>query len=242
MCTYLIIEPNQSNTEKIKSVFDQFPEFKYLGNRSDISSSLEIIYKECPKLIFLNLDESDNPFQHIHEIKQMLDNPPEFIGLSTSKDFAYKALKNNFFDYLTKPLNELDIRKLALKFKKKCFSNQKHKKNICLKSYKDYHYIDTEKIVVLKADNNTTDFHMVDGSTIIAFKTLKVFENILPSNFIRIHKSYIINMDYVNRINYGKNNCSLKEFQNKIPFTKTYIHNIDKLIDNLTESSVYNLN
>lgn len=242
MCSYVIIESNKASVSKIKKVFDEFSNFKCLGDFPNISMAQETIYKDFPKLIFLDLDNTEAPFNFVNELKQYIDEHPDFIGLSSSTDMAFKAIKNNFFDYLLKPLTDLDIRKAALRFKKKCSSKSPAKKNLCLKSYKDYHYIDTDEILFLKADNNTTDFHMSDGSTIIAYKTLKTFEDILPPNFLRIHKSYIVNMDFVTRVNYGKNNCSLKQFDNKIPFTKTYSSNIDTMMKSLSNTSLVSLN
>jgi len=241
MCTYYIIESDNVVASKIKNIFDEFPEFKYLGTSSSVVESQNIIYKEYPKLIIVDFDNPQDIFNYISEIKQYIDEPPEFIALSTSTDMAYKAIKNDFFDYLIKPLSELDIRKAALHFKKKC-SKSLIRKNICLKSYKDYHYINTKEIVLLKADNNTTDFHLSDGTIVTAYKTLKTFESILPFNFVRIHKSYIVNSDYIYRVNYGKNICTLKEISVKVPFTKTYATNIDTIIKSLSDSSLVSLN
>ena len=74
----------------------------------------------------------------------------------------------------------MDLRICLKKFQKKYLLQ--NKKNICLKSYRDYQYLDTDEILYLKADNNTTDFYMKDGNTINAFKTLKTFEAKLPNN------------------------------------------------------------
>ena len=78
------------------------------------------------------------------------------------------------------------------------------KRTICLKSYKDFQYLKTDEILFLKADNNTTDFYMSDGKVINAYKTLKTFEDILPNNFYRIHKSFIINKACITSKNYNK--------------------------------------
>lgn len=241
MCTYYIIEPDKKIAENIKKVFDEFPDLKYLGTSATFEASQDIIYKEYPKLLLVDFDHTENLLNYLSEMKQYFDDPPEFIALSFSTDKAYSAIKNNFFDYLIKPLSNLELRKAALRIKKKLHS-KRIKKNLCLKSYKDYHYIDTEEIVLLKADNNTTDFFLADGSTVIAYKTLKTFETLLPDNFIRIHKSYIVNIDYVNRINYGKNICTVKEIAESIPFTKTYIGNVERLTKSLSDSSVLSLN
>src|SRR5690606_14629335 len=109
--------------------------------------------------------------------------PPSIIGLSFTKDKAYDLIKNNFLDLLLKPLSELEIRKSILNFKKRFPEHYNEK--LCLKSYGDYQYLDIKNIIYLKADNNTTDFYMVDGTIVGGFKTLKNYENILPKSFVR---------------------------------------------------------
>jgi two-component system, LytTR family, response regulator len=53
-------------------------------------------------------------------------------------------------------------------------------------------------IVFCKASDNYTEFYMQSGKKILAIKTLKVIEQIFtPYNFIRIHKSYLINILHV---------------------------------------------
>ena len=103
---------------------------------------------------------------------------------------------------------------------KKLMPNEKNPETLCLKSYSDYHYVDTKDILYLQADNNTTDFVMKDGTTISAYKTLKTYQQQLPKNFVRIHQSYILNTDYVSRINYGKSLCTLKLRKVQLPFSK----------------------
>lgn len=102
---------------------------------------------------------------------------------------------------------------------------------ICVKSYGDYRYIDSNDVLYLEADNNSTDIHLNNGEMITAFKTLKHFENTLPnSQFLRIHNSYMININQVSRIHTGNAVCYLKKSATKIPFSKSYKENIDLII------------
>lgn len=241
MNNYLIIETQEEIINRIKEVLDGFSEFNCVGYAHNYSESIDIILKDMPDLIFINLDNIlDNPFNLVTEVGQYLKKDYEFIAISSSKEKTYEAIKFGFFDYLLNPISELDIRKVAFKFKKK--HPIKINKTICLKSYKDYQYLDTDEVLFLKADNNTTDFYMDSGQTISAFKTLKSFESILPKNFLRIHKSYIVNKNYVNRINYGTLNCSLKKHLQNIPFGRTYINNVELMINAMSHSSVLGLN
>lgn len=105
---------------------------------------------------------------------------------------------------------------------------------ICVKSYGDYRYIDSTNILYFEADNNSTDIHLNNGEMITAFKTLKHFETVLPQlQFLRIHNSYIINVNQVSRIHTGNTVCYIKNSTTKLPFSKSYKENVDLIINRI---------
>lgn len=105
---------------------------------------------------------------------------------------------------------------------------------ICVKSYGDYRYIDSADVLYFEADNNSTDIHLNNGEMITAFKTLKHFETVLPSHqFLRIHNSYIINVNQVSRIHTGNTVCYIKNTTTKLPFSKSYKENVDLIISRI---------
>jgi len=108
---------------------------------------------------------------------------------------------------------------------------------ICVKSYGDYRYIDAKDICYLQADNNSTDIHLNTGEMITAFKTLKHFEGVLSYPFVRIHNSYILNIDYVSRIHTGNAVCHIKNTTTKLPFSKSYKENIDAVIGTIASGN-----
>jgi len=221
---------------------EDYHEFNCIGVSNEYDQALNLILKETPNLVFIDIDNTfEKPFELVNELNLLFsDYFPVFIAISSSKDKAYEAIKYGFFDFILNPLSELEIRKSILKFQKR--NPAIINKNICLKSHKDYQYLNTDEILFLKADNNTTDFYMSDGNIISAFKTLKTFENVLPENFLRIHKSYIINKNFVSRIQYGKLICTIKKNSYDIPFTKTYIDNIEIMKKTLSHNSFQSLN
>ncbi|WP_333878852.1 LytR/AlgR family response regulator transcription factor [Flavobacterium sp.] len=109
---------------------------------------------------------------------------------------------------------------------------------ICVKSYGDYRYIDSNDILYFEADNNSTDIHLNNGEMITAFKTLKHFETVLPeSQFLRIHNSYIINVNQVSRIHTGNTVCYIKNSTTKLPFSKSYKDNVDLIINRIASGN-----
>jgi DNA-binding LytR/AlgR family response regulator len=236
----LIIEDNQKVVDIIKTVGIEYPQILFSSIGENQEAALNAILIKKPDIVFINMEaDKINFLEFLLEIALCEDFKPRFIALSTSEKDAFNAYKYNFQLFLLKPLNEFTIRKCLLKTLK--VQPLKEIESICLKSHKDYHYLDISNILYLKADNNTTDFYMADGRVVSAFKTLKVFEKSLPKTFYRIHKSYIININCISRIHYGKSMCIIKN-QHKIPFTKTFLENIKKINKVLSSKALFTLN
>ncbi|MET2985505.1 LytR/AlgR family response regulator transcription factor [Aureibaculum conchae] len=240
---YSIIENNKSTIKKIQSFFDNTVDFACVGASECYNQSLDTILEYTPDIVFIDVDYSKdnctNAFSFVNELYKYLTDMPHIIALSATKDEAYNCMKNNFYDYILKPINDFELRKSVarLKLEPKQPSNK-----LCLKSYKDYRFIEMDEILFLKADNTSTDFFMDDGTTISAYKTLKFFEGILPENFTRIHNSYIVNQKYVSRIHFGKSKCTIKQNSFAIPFSKTYKENVVVLEKSISKNALLSLN
>ncbi|PCJ94204.1 MAG: DNA-binding response regulator [Flavobacteriaceae bacterium] len=245
--TYTIIDSNATTTLQLQHYLEDYGNFSFQGLAKNNAEGLKTILKHEPDVVFINLDDNASlSFEMTSQLHKYISNIPVIIGMSKAKEHAYEAIKNNFYDYWLMPYNELDILKTLMHIKKQVPKEPETSaattSTICLKSYSDFQYLDTDEILYLKADNNATDFVMKDGSTISAFKTLKTFEGKLPENFIRVHQSYIINVNYVSRINYGKSICALKIGQEQLPFSKSYKKNIDDLKKVMAKNSISTLN
>lgn len=236
---YYCIGTTDSKEKGIDIILESQPElvFLVLGKSAKSDISLGLI---------------SNLYRYINEM-------PYFVVLAESEKFAYEAIKTGVFDYVITPVALTDLRKTLLKFQKVIplsgmmppqIVENLHEPTekpeserpaadvprsevdiqICIKSYGDYQFIALKDVVYLQADNNTTDFHLYNGKKLTAYKTLKHYENNLPSFFYRIHNSYIVNSNYVSRINTGKSLCYLNNNEVSVSFSKTFKENIDTII------------
>ena len=188
MSNFIIIDKSPNNVKTLTNFLEQFTKFNSLGVVNMYDEALEMCLQYSPNLIFLNLDDTLNqPLYFLKELQQLITLDSLVIVISKHKEKAYEAIKNGMVDLLLLPLKELDMRISVLKAEK--VLDNKRNSTICLQSYKDFRYLNTDEILFLKADNNTTDFYMKDQSVVNAYKTLKTFESRLPKEFIRIHKS-----------------------------------------------------
>lgn len=136
---------------------------------------------------------------------------------------------------LDENVNDIEVNVTPITFEKPTVVQQADQSLvICVKSYGDYRYIESEDILYFEADNNSTDIHLSNGEMITAFKTLKHFETVLPTHqFLRIHNSYIINVNQVSRIHTGNTVCYIKNSTTKLPFSKSYKENVDLIISRI---------
>lgn len=239
---YIIIDDNPQDVLETQSAFDSFSNYFLLGKADNYDDAVNLVLEHNPKLIILEIDpenkDSRLSLALINELHRFVKTMPRIVVLTKGKELAYEALKNEVFDYLLKPLSIHELRKTSMKFERNVEDTPT---TICIKSYGDYRFVDTEDIVYLQADNNSTDLYINNGDTITAFKTLKHFENTLPPQFVRIHNSYIINMNYVSRIHLGNNVCYIKNSKVQLPFSKSYKKNVDLIISLISNSDLKEL-
>lgn len=131
--------------------------------------------------------------------------------------YALKALKSNAVDYLLKPIDISELQESVNKARKFAELTHAHaslknalqtsgnspdaadaRPKITLPHTHGYHVVDLTDIKYVEADSNYSIFHLTRGDKLIISKPLKEFELFLEeNNFMRIHKSVIINFDYV---------------------------------------------
>lgn len=262
--SYVIINDNQENVLSIRGMADGFQSLHFAASANNYDDGLNAILEHQPQLVFLEIDPKDKTsklsLSLINELYRYLKAIPKIVVTAKNGNLALEAIKHEVFDYLVAPFGLNDFRKTILKFEKNSASalesvpqaniekpifvdNDRAVKpeaeqlTICIKSYGDYRFIDAKDILYFQADNNSTDIHLNNGEMITAFKTLKHFENVLPSQFYRIHNSYIVNINYVSRIHTGNAVCYIKNTTTKLPFSKSYKGNVDQIIAVISNSN-----
>lgn len=230
--SYIIIDDEIQSALNTQAVFEGFENYNLVGIALNHKEALFLAALHKPEIIVLEIDPSNQDsglsLKIIHEIHRHAKINPQVIVLSKDTNLAYEALKSNVLDYIKKPLDAFELQKAILRFEEVV---QNRNTTICVKSYGDYRFVESDEVVYLKADNNSTDMYTNSGNVIIAFKSMKHFESILPSQFVRIHKSYIVNMKYIARIHMSNNACYLKNSKTQLPFSKTYRRNVVMIIN-----------
>jgi len=194
-------EDSRSNTKSM--LLNYCPEIEVVGEAASGPEGKLKIQELKPHVVFLDINMPGmNGFQMLEGIYNR-----DFcvIFLTAYSEHGITAVKAGATDYLLKPLmlSELQgaIRKVVQHYEQKGSAAAKPEadKNLVLINHsKGFTLVDFKDIVWLEASDNYTNLFLNTQKKIVASKTLKEFEMILPdSEFFRIHRSALINVNYV---------------------------------------------
>ncbi|WP_237603526.1 LytTR family DNA-binding domain-containing protein [Aequorivita vitellina] len=220
---YLIIGAIPAALNAVIPVFDKSGEFKCLGMAAENAINWSKILKLPPELILINLDDPKVEVSKIiKKCNIKLGVIPNYIGITTSYEKGFNAFRVGFVDVILAPFTKIKILKVLDKYRVAFWPSYIY----CIDCYYDFFYINLHDLLLIKADNYNTDFFMRDGSIHASFKNLKKTHPLLPSNFQRINRSYVINSFYVYRIHTGKSQLYLRHYDQILTYTKKYRNNI----------------
>jgi len=208
----IIIDDEMLARSIVKEYLQEFPELELMQECHDGFEGIKAIQQHQPDLVFLDIQM---PKINGFEMLELIENPPAVIFTTAFEEYAIKAFETHAVDYLLKPFSKERFGKAIQKWQ---MQNQQERKNttadllnsagltpvqqnrVVVKDNGKVKIIPTATIRYLEAADDYVKIHTADG-VFLKNKTMGYFEEILESqNFIRIHRSYIINVQLITRI------------------------------------------
>jgi two-component system LytT family response regulator len=207
-------------------LMDYCPQVELLGEAVNGSEGLEMIEKHDPAIVFLDIEM---PMMNGFEMLHHLPSKKFHLIFTTAYDqYAIKAIKYAAFDYLLKPIDVEELQATIKKAEQQIALNNTaerletltHNLNgkyqlqkIAIPTMEGLLFFNLADIVYLEAESNYTTLHFVNHPKLVASRTMRDFEELLPSDmFFRTHNSYIINLNFIKR--YLKGDGGQIEMQN----------------------------
>jgi two-component system LytT family response regulator len=212
-------------------------EIEVLGECNDGFEGLKAIQQHQPDLVFLDVQM---PKINGFEMLELVDNPPAVIFTTAFDEYAIKAFEAHAVDYLLKPFSKERFNKAIEKYLAQAPAPAQHTKKtedlleavasspaqherIVVKTGTKVKIIPVQDVLYLQADDDYVSVFTAEGSY-LKNKTMNFFEQMLdPRYFVRVHRSYIIAIQQITRIDpYEKDNhLAILKSGAKIPVSKT---------------------
>jgi len=213
MIKAIIVEDEKMSRETLRRLLEKYcPTVEVVAEADGYRKGLEEIRKHNPDVIFLDIQMPDGSgFRLLEELDEV---DFEIIFTTAFDQFAIKAIKYSALDYLLKPVIPQDLTEAIMRVEKKKAEKMRKKnleifpedvnaqdersQKIVLSTSEMIHVISVNDIIRCESDNYYTYFYFVDGRKLLISKTLKENEELLSQyNFIRPHKSHLINIKYI---------------------------------------------
>jgi two-component system LytT family response regulator len=226
MLTAIIIDDESKGRIALRQKLQDYcPMVEILGEASDGAEGIILIEKLKPQILFLDIEM---PRMDGFEMLRQIEHKDFHIIFTTAYDqYAIKAIKYAAFDYLLKPVDIEELKAAVDKahqrttqLTSKKLETLEHNlqslhtlNKLAIPTLEGYLFFDISHIIHLEAQSNYTAIYFTDYPKLIASRTLKDFEDLLPSEiFFRPHHSHIINLNYIKR--YIKGDGGQIEMQN----------------------------
>jgi two-component system LytT family response regulator len=91
--------------------------------------------------------------------------------------------------------------------------------------------VEEKNVVYLQAEGNCTMLFFKDGTKYLDTRTLKIYESILDdNNFFRVHKSYIVNIDFIQDYIHSEGHYVILKNKIEIPVARNRVQDFVKTL------------
>jgi len=235
--TAIIIEDEQPARQLVKKYLDAHDDILLLGEFADGFNGVKAINELKPDIVFLDIQM---PRLTGFEVLELIEHKPLVIFTTAYDQYALKAFEVSACDYLMKPFSQerfdMAISNALDVFNEKDTSDTRvaelHKtleedgeklRRIAVRTGNKVHVIAVGDIFFIEAQGDYVAVHTKSDS-FLKEKPMSYYEKKLPSDtFVRIHRSYILNINVLDRLEYYdkesyvailKNNLKLKVSKN----------------------------
>jgi two-component system LytT family response regulator len=224
MINAIHIEDEPRNVELLANLLHQYcaDTIRLCGNAGNKKDALALIEKTNPQLVYLDIELTNgNAFELLEELNEKGLFNFQVVFITAFNEYAVKAFRYNAVDYLLKPIsiNELKeasnkvISKILLHAGNGAALNAIKQVKLNLNNHKiglpdadGIVFISINDIIKVEARAGYSVLYLTQNKKITSTKNLKDIEEMLPeSSFLRVHHSWIINIQYLRKYYRGKN-------------------------------------
>jgi len=216
MITCIIIDDERRAGEALGKILERYfnEKIRVVFLADSVKEGVAAIHKHNPELVFLDIEMPvENGFALFDYFTKY---PFEVIFTTAYQQYAIEAIKYAALDYLLKPVTFIELRETLKRFEEKQQAKNRQERietllsnlnvgdpikcKLALPTMYGYQMENINNIVYCEADQNYTNIHMASGEKILVARTLKYVEELLPDElFFRIHKSFLVNLNYVKK-------------------------------------------
>jgi len=197
----IIVDDELHGRENLKLIIENYcNEVEVLGCADGVVGALELVANYNPDVVFLDIHMP--VLDGFDFLKEFEERNFKVVFVTAHEEYGINAVKVGATDYLLKPVNikelKQTVKNLAASKKKAIQMPVQSPGKLVLPASHGFDLMEIDKLIRLEADGCYTRVFIKGEKNKIISHTLKDFEDLLPNDrFFRIHKSHLINLNYI---------------------------------------------
>lgn len=202
MIKCLVIDDEPLAIDVLEDFIAKVPFLNLVKGCTSAMEAIEVLHQEDVQLLFLDIQM---PQVSGVQFLKSLDYRPKVIFTTAYSDYALEGFNLDAVDYLLKPFTfERFLKAVNKAYQQITLQNKSSEVNtdkeyMFVKSGYDTVKVKFDEILYIEGLKDYVKIHTT-GKTVIALMSMRILEETLPDNFIRVHRSYIIDFERVSMV------------------------------------------
>jgi two-component system LytT family response regulator len=246
MMRVLIVDDEDLSRQALENFLKEVADVELSGVCRNGFEALESIPKLKPDLVFLDIQM---PQLNGFDVIELLgEQAPAVIFVTAFDEYALKAFETAALDYLLKPVQAERLAKALDKYRRQAAvpspisfapfitSHQAHSaplSRILVRDGQEIHIVPTAEIMYVKAEDDYVMLHALQKSLLKLERLIRLEKMLDPRFFCRIHRSYLLNITFLERIEAPKKESRVAVLKNEeaLPVSRQGFGHLQKILD-----------
>lgn len=217
MIKVCIIEDEPEIRKLLRRIIERQEGFTVVSESGDFASAISDFTKYRPDVAFVDIDLNGESGLECAKVLTELNPKLKVIFATAHSEYMANAFEIYAFDYLVKPFNVERVAKTLSRIRSKAeeensmkeeaavIQSEKHSDKLMIKGKEQITFVDKKDIIFIERSENATKIVTAEEIYKTSASLGSIEEKLSPSEFMRCHKSYIINVSRISKIEpYGR--------------------------------------
>lgn len=236
-----IIDDEPLARMELHYLLEQTAEAEAIYEGESIEDAFRLLITEKPDLLFLDIHLTDESGLNLAKKLVQVPNPPLIIFATAYDNHALEAFEVNAIDYLLKPFEQARVQKAVIKAQQILTANQqavpskpieKNPERLTIETDERIYLLPYGEILYCEVEGKQTSVHTKTAVYQTTTTLASIEKALQAAMFLRVHRSYIINIHEIKEIQPWFNQTYQVTMNNggKVPVSRSYLKSFKEAV------------
>jgi two-component system LytT family response regulator len=211
----ILIDDEERSRQTLRGLLTRYcPEVTVIGEADSVTQAREVLAKESPDVVFLDIQLPDGSGMDL--LEQLPVRNFDVVFTTAYNEYSLKAFQYAALHYLLKPISHTQLRDAVSRLRRPATEPDERfrvmqeqlnetRTSIVLASLDGFSVVEIDTVIRCEADSNYTRLFFTKEKPFVASRNLSHFEDLLnDAGFVRIHNKHLVNVKHVRQYHRGR--------------------------------------